>query len=135
MKRGKVILFLMLVGLLADQFVSHNATAQGLTPEQIFGLNRVQYKDFVWSFYSSERFNVYYYLGGQEIGKFTIVDAEKEMNDIEQKLEFKMVDRVEILVYNNLDDLKQSNIGYGVDLNNTGGVTKIIGNKMFIYFD
>src|SRR5262249_44013926 len=56
-------------------------------------------------------------------------------NDIEQRLEFKMNERIDILVYNNPDDLKQTNIGYGVEQNNTGGLTKIIGNKMFIYFD
>jgi hypothetical protein len=136
MKRGKIILFFLSAGIFADLLFSGPSHAQsGLTPDQLFGQNRVQYKDFVWSFYTSERLAVYYYLGGQDIGKFTIVDGEKEMTDIEQKLEFKMIDRIEILVYNNLDDLKQSNIGYGVDLNNTGGVTKIIGNKMFIYFD
>ncbi len=50
-------------------------------------------------------------------------------------MEYKLNDRIDILVYNNLSDLKQSNIGYGVDLNNTGGTTKIIGDKMFVYFD
>lgn len=134
MKRGKVIRFFTLCGMLGILLQGTNSFAQQ-TPDQLFGQNRVQYKDFVWSYYQSERFYVYYYLGGQDIGKFTIVDAEKEMNDIEKKLEFKMVDRIDILVYNNLDDLKQSNIGYGIDQNNTGGVTKIIGNKMFIYFD
>src|SRR6478752_6631019 len=118
MKRGKVILFLFLLfltGMVGNLLSPQSAMAQsGLTPDQLFGLNRVQYKDFVWSYFTSERFAVYYYLGGQEIGKFTILDAEKEMSDIEQKLEYKMNDRVEILVYNNLDDLKQSNIGYGV---------------------
>jgi hypothetical protein len=135
MKCGKVILFSTLSALLAGLLMAGNAFGQGQSPEQIFGQNRVQYKDFVWSYYQSERFAVYYYLGGQDLGKFTIVDAEREMTDIEKKLEFKMVDRIEIMVYNNLDDLKQSNIGYGIDLNNTGGVTKIIGNKMFIYFN
>ena len=128
MKYCKVILFLLAIGV-------QRIFAQGQTPDQLFGQNRVQYKGFDWSFYQTDRFAVYFYLGGQDIGKFTIVDAEKEIADLEEKLEYKMNDRIEILVYNNLDDLKQSNIGYGVDLNNTGGLTKIIGNKMFIYFD
>ncbi|MGB3075923.1 MAG: hypothetical protein WBB36_11410 [Chitinophagales bacterium] len=105
------------------------------TTDGDFGQNRVQYKDFVWSFYQTEHFMVYFYLGGQDVGKFTILDAEKELTDIENKTEYKLNDRVDILVYNNLSDLKQSNIGYGADLNNTGGTTKILGNKMFVYFD
>ncbi|MEP7127906.1 MAG: hypothetical protein ABI729_03520, partial [Chitinophagales bacterium] len=111
----------------------YSAVAQ--TTDGDFGQNRVQYKDFAWSFYQTEHFMVYFYLGGQDVGKFTILDAEKELTDIENKTEYKLNDRVDILVYNNLSDLKQSNIGYGADLNNTGGTTKILGNKMFVYFD
>lgn len=105
------------------------------TTDAEFGQNRVQYKDFAWSYYQTEHFMVYFYLGGQDIGKFTILDAEKELTDVENKTEYKLNDRVDILVYNNLSDLKQSNIGYGAELNNTGGTTKILGNKMFVYFD
>jgi hypothetical protein len=127
MMRDKVILFLFLLlpfkSLLAQ------------TSSEEFGQNRVQYKDFTWSYYQTDRFVVYFYLGGQDIGKFTILDAEKELNDIESKMEYKLNDRIDILVYNNLSDLKQSNIGYGIELNNTGGTTKIIGDKMFVYFD
>lgn len=121
--------FLAFIALL----IGTNLSAQ--TSQEEFGQNRVQYKDFIWSFYQSDRFAVYFYLGGQELGKFTIVAAEKELEDVEDKLEYKLNDKVDILVYNNLGDLKQSNIGYGVESNNTGGTTKIIGNKMFIYFD
>lgn len=128
MKYSKVILFLLAIGI-------QKSLAQGQSPDQLFGQNRVQYKNFSWSYYETDRFAVYFYLGGQDLGKFTIVDAGREMTDLEEKLEYRMNDRIEILVYNNLDDLKQSNIGYGVELNNTGGLTKIIGNKMFIYFD
>jgi hypothetical protein len=128
MKCFKVILILLVIN-------AGKLLAQGQSPEQLFGQNRVQYKDFTWSFYETDRFAVYFYLGGQDLGKFTIVDAAKELDDLEEKLEYRMNDRIEILVYNNLDDLKQSNIGYGVEINNTGGLTKIIGDKMFIYFN
>ena len=108
---------------------------QAQTTDNEFGQNRVQYKEFGWSYYQTEHFMVYFYLGGQDVGKFTILDAEKELTSIENQMEYKLNDPVDILVYNNLSDLKQSNIGYGVELNNTGGTTKIIGNKMFVYFD
>lgn len=108
---------------------------QAQSPEMEFGQNRVQYKDFSWSYYETEHFMVYFYLGGQDVGKFTILSAEKELSSIENQMEYKLNERVDILVYNNLSDLKQSNIGYGIELNNTGGTTKIIGNKMFVYFD
>ncbi len=100
-----------------------------------FGKNRVQYHDFVWSFIETNNFVVYYYLGGQNIGRFTALSAEKEIKDIEKSLEYQLSMRVDILVYNNLSDNNQTNIGAGLELNNIGGLTKIVGNKMFIYFD
>jgi hypothetical protein len=102
---------------------------------QTFGQNRVQYKEFLWSFYESKRFATYFYLGGQDIGKFAIQAADKELRDIEKKLEYKVSKRIDILVYNDLSDFWQSNIGVGIEMNNIGGLTRIVGNKMFIYFN
>ncbi len=100
-----------------------------------FGQNRVQYHDFEWSYYESPNFLAYFYQGGQQLGKFAVMVAESNLEEIESKLEFKVNRKVEIMVYHNLSDLKQSNIGQGIEINNTGGVTKIIGNKMFVSFD
>ena len=44
-------------------------------------------------------------------------------------------DKIEVIVYNNQNDFKQSNIGLASEDNgNIGGVTRIIGDKIFIYF-
>ncbi len=100
-----------------------------------FGQNRVQYHDFEWSYYESPNFLAYFYQGGQQMGKYAVMVAESNLQSIEAKLEFKVNRKVEIMVYHNLSDLKQSNIGQGIQTNNTGGITKIIGNKMFVSFD
>lgn len=105
------------------------------TAQEEFGTNRVQYKDFIWSFYTADRYMVYYYLGGQELGKFVVMDAPGQMQEVEKFLEYRLQDAIDIMVYNNLGDLKQSNIGRTQDVVNTGGITRIIGNKIFIYFD
>lgn len=100
-----------------------------------FGQNRVQYKKFEWSYYETEKFVTYFYLGGQDIGKFVIQFAEREVSRVEELLEYKITRRIEILVYNDLSDLNQTNIGQGIELHTTGGLTKVIENKMFVYFD
>lgn len=100
-----------------------------------FGKNRVQYNDFVWNYYSSEHFTTYFYQGGKDLGIFALTTAEQSLAEIEQKLEFKSSTRIEIMMYHNLSDLKQTNIGMYVEQNNTGGITKIIDNKLFVYFD
>jgi hypothetical protein len=119
--------------LLSSLLCPSDVSAQGTT--QTFGQNRVQYKTFEWSFFESEHFTTYFYLGGQDLGKYTIVYAEKTLEEIEKKMEFRVNNPIEILVYNDLSDLNQTNIGIGVELNNPGGLTKIIANKIFIYFD
>lgn len=109
------------------------AVAQGFyTP---FGQNRVQYDQFLWSYYESSNFMTYFYQGGYDIAKFAATTAENSLADIETQLEFKNSAKVEIMVYLTLSDLKQTNIGTGIAANNTGGITKIIGNKIFVYFD
>lgn len=108
--------------------------AQGFYTQ--FGQNRVQYQDFEWSYYESENFVTYFYQGGFDLGKFTVQVAEESLNDIATKLEYRPNNKIQVLVYHNLADLKQTNIGLGTDLsNNNGGYTKIINNKIFVYFN
>lgn len=106
---------------------------QGFNTE--FGQNRVQYHDFTWSFYQSDNFITYFSLGGQDLGRFSVQLAERELKSIEDVLDYKIHSRIEILVFNDISDLNQSNIGTGLELHNTGGMTKIIGNKIFVYFN
>ncbi len=114
-------------------FFSVNLFSQGT--QTTFGQNRVQYKHFEWSYFETEKFVTYFYLGGQDIGKYVIQFAEKEVSQVEEILEYKINKRIEILVYNDLSDLNQTNIGQDLELYNPGGMTKIIENKMFVYFD
>ncbi|HXH19873.1 MAG TPA: hypothetical protein VNJ07_12400 [Chitinophagales bacterium] len=114
-------------------FLPTSAFSQGT--QTTFGQNRVQYKHFEWSYYETDKFVTYFYLGGQDIGKFVIQFAEKEVSRVEELLEYKINKRIEILVYNDLSDLNQTNIGQQLELPNPGGLTKVIENKMFVYFD
>lgn len=102
-----------------------------------FGKNRVQYNDFLWTFYRFKNFDTYFYLGGQELAQYTGRVAENEITDIEQLFDYKINGRFQFIIYNKLTDFEQSNIGLGSeDLNtNTGGLTKIIGNKVLVYYD
>lgn len=101
-----------------------------------FGKNRVQYKDFFWTFYKYEKFDIYFYLGGKELALYTAKYLEDNLDVIEDKLDTGLDDKMQFIVYNTLTDLKQSNIGLIQDQSyNTGGITHIIGTKVFIYFD
>ncbi len=100
-----------------------------------FGKNRLQYNDLFWTFYRQSRFDVYSYQGGQELGDFVRKAAGEHLDDIERRLDYKLDGRVQFIVFNKLSDMRQSNIGLVTEEPfNIGGTTKIVGNKIFLYF-
>ena len=101
-----------------------------------FGKNRIQWKEFYWSYYKYETFDVYYYQGGTELANYVLNYAKDAIPDMEKRFGKHFGNKVQFLVFNSLGDLKQSNINNDEeDTGNTGGVTKIIGSKVLLYFD
>ncbi len=109
------------------------AQAQVNTVE--YGKNRVQYQKFNWRYYQTENFNTYFSQDGLEIGKYVAQIAEKELPQLEEFIEYGLQRRANVVVYNNFDEMYQSNIGLGIDWQTSGGVTKLVNNKMMLYFD
>ncbi|MEI9946242.1 MAG: hypothetical protein WDN26_18725 [Chitinophagaceae bacterium] len=114
-------------------FVSVKMNAQVNNVE--FGKNRVQYQKFSWKYYQTENFNTYFSQDGLGLGKYVAQIAETELSGLEEFIEYGLQRRINVVVYNNFDELQQSNIGLGIDWQNTGGVTKLVNNKMLVYFD
>lgn len=100
-----------------------------------YGKNRIQFKKFKWKFYQSPNFNTYTSQNGTELGKFASQVAEEELPQLEKFIEYSLQRRTNIVVYNSYDEYKQSNIGLGIDWQNAGGLTKLVNNKLVIYFD
>lgn len=123
----KIIPFLFLL------FAAGFANAQVSTVQ--FGKNRVQYKKFKWQYYQTLNFNSYFHQNGQELAKFVAQVAEQELPGIEKFVEYNLQRRANIIVYNTFDEMKQSNIGLGQDWQNAGGVTKLVNNKMIVYYN
>lgn len=106
----------------------------GLT--QDFGKNRVQFDEFDWVFYRYERFDIYFYRGNDELASQVSRLTDKTLVRIENFLDAPLDDRVQILVFNNLSDLKQSNVNSNKDEDyNSHGVTRISGRRLFLHFN
>ncbi|MDX1666601.1 MAG: hypothetical protein R3350_05215, partial [Saprospiraceae bacterium] len=118
-------------------FLLADVSSFGQATEVLFGKNRVQYhRDFdEWSQYESDNFITYWYGEGRNIGQSVVQIAEYDFEYIQSILEHRMNYKIQIIVYTDLSDLKQSNIGSEEAFTNTGGQTKIEGNKIFVYFD
>lgn len=121
--------------LLAIGFVAHSSALMAQVNTVEFGKNRVQYQKFKWKYYQTENFNTYFSQDGLGLGKYVAQIAELELPTIEEFVEYGAQRRINIVVYNNYDEMQQSNIGLGIDWQNTGGVTKLVNNKMIVYFD
>lgn len=124
----------VLLGLLVSVLLLQmDVRAQVNTVE--FGKNRVQYRKFKWQYYQSTNFNTYFYENGQTIANYVLQIAEEELPAIEQFVEYGLQRRANIVIYNNFNELEQSNIGLNLDWQTTGGITKLVNNKMIVYFN
>jgi Tol biopolymer transport system component len=103
---------------------------------QTFGKNRVQYNNFLWTYYKFRDIDTYFYLNGKELAQYVARYATLQIPLIELKLGSMLDKKIQFIIFNNLTDLKQSNIGLMTHEDyNVGGITHIIGSKVFLYFD
>lgn len=123
-------LFLFILTLLGTTLV-----AQSINTE--FGKNRVQFHDDfdTWYKYETDNFLTFYYGKSRTVAEVAIQMAEQDHAEIQNIMEHRINDKIRILVYCDISDVKQSNIGIDETFTSKPGETKIIGNKMFVYFD
>ncbi|MDA3866571.1 MAG: hypothetical protein PF489_07470 [Salinivirgaceae bacterium] len=100
-----------------------------------FGKNRVQFDDFYWQHYDFGQFKTYYNTGGDKTARYVGLRARSIITEMEYRLDFQLPDLINFIVYNDLLDFRQSNIGLvsGNDEYNIGGVTAIANNKILVY--
>jgi len=128
----KKLLIIILVAL------SVNSYAQFYNGHQmLFGKNRIQYHLFSWQYYRFQRYDVYFYKGGKPLAYFTSKYISEALPEMEHFFDYDLKDRVIFIVYNNLTDFKQTNLGFNTENVNVElpASTRIIDNKVFIYFE
>ena len=115
--------------------ISSDIVSQSIRTE--FGKNRVQYHDDFesWWMYETENFIVYWYGKGRNIAQSAVQIAEYIHPSIQNFVEHRINDKIEIIVYTDVSDLLQSNIGNEETFETRNEVTKVIGSRVFVYFD
>lgn len=131
----KAWLWLVLTVLTAGQGQAQFYTGS----EMSFGRKRVQYEKFFWSYYRFDGFDVYFNRKGKNLALYTANYLQYHLPEMEQAIGYQAQDALKFIVFNRLSDFKQSNIGYLDESSeasyNTGGVTRFIDNKVFLYFE
>ncbi|MDF1673581.1 MAG: hypothetical protein P1U41_08745 [Vicingaceae bacterium] len=117
-------------------FFSQKSEAQFYNGTQVgFGKNRVQYDYFEWKYYRFEQYETYFYTGGKELAVYTAKVAKEYIKQQEEFFEYELKGKMQFIIYNKQSHFKQSNVGLNLEGGEVGGITTIMGSKVFIYFD
>lgn len=102
-----------------------------------FGKNRIQdNEERIWSLFRFEDFDFYFYQDGRKLTINGAKYAYTALDDITEKLGYKSENKIHFIVFNSMSDMKSSNIGLDNEiLYNTGGLTNVVDNKVFLYFN
>lgn len=91
-----------------------------------FGQNRVQHRSFDWYYYSTDKFDIYYYEGGKDYARLALDYLNKEYNRITDVIGYAPFNKTIIFLYNSYTDLQQSNIGVEGDQFTIAGQTNFV---------
>ena len=118
-------------------FCTLPANAQFYRGSQLeFGKNRVQYTPFNWTYYQFSKYRVYFHTGGIELANYSAKGIQSAFAEMESRLDYQFEGRANFIVYNKIEEFRQSNIGLNQeDDYNLGGAERFQGDKVFLYFE
>ncbi|MEX2231652.1 MAG: translocation protein TolB [Cyclobacteriaceae bacterium] len=93
---------------------------------EVFGKNRIQYRQFNWQYLSSENFDVYYYDARKTVAQNSLEFLEAEFDRITDLIGYPPYFKTKVFLYNSLADLRQSNVGLNRTVFTANGETEFI---------
>lgn len=99
---------------------------QAQQSREVFGKNRIQYRQFDWLYLSGENFDVYYYDARKVVAQEALEYLESEFDRITDLIGYPPYFKTKVFLYNSLSDLRQSNVGLNNNVFNVGGETEFI---------
>ena len=109
--------------------------ASNLLVAQSFGQNKVQYRNFDWSFITSPHFDIYYYGDAIDLAQYTAEKGEEAYEQISKHLRWTLRKRVPIIIYHSHNDFQQTNVVLPYMQEGIGGVTELFKNRVVIPFE
>ncbi len=106
--------------------------------QMTFGKNRVQHYDYYWSFYRFDDIDCYFNEFGKELAQYTANYAIKKLDEIEDFFDYNLEKRLIFIIHDKYNEYRQSNVGLVTgeeDSYNTGGYSRIIKNKVLLYYE
>ncbi len=102
-----------------------------------YGKNRIQTEEYFWEFKKYDRYSIYFYEGGAQLSDYAAQVCRETIDEFAAKFPNTEINSTEfnVLVYNKLEDFRKTNIGLNQQNAQIGGVVKISGNNIFVYFN
>jgi Tol biopolymer transport system component len=100
-----------------------------------FGKNKVQYRNFAWSFIQTDHFDVYFANDGHHLAQFAAVAAESAYASMSRLFRYQLVNRVPLIVYNSHNEFQQTNVISEYMEEGIGGVTELFKNRVVVPFE
>ena len=102
-------------------FLASSSILYAQQSREVFGKNRIQYRQFDWVYLSGENFDVYYYDARKVMAQEALEYLESEFDRITDLIGYPPYFKTKVFIYNSLSDLRQSNVGLNHNVFNVGG--------------
>ncbi len=100
-----------------------------------FGMNRVTYKEHDWFYVQSKHFDIYFTEEGKVTAEFTAHAAEEALADLEKRLDYKINNRIALIVYDSHNDFQETNTTDSYLSQGVGGFTEPFKNRVVFPFE
>ncbi len=100
-----------------------------------FGQNKVQYHQFLWSFYRTEHFDIYFPQGADRLATFAGKNVEDMYRSVSKTVGHQLATRVPIILHNSHAEFEQTNVIRLPLHEGIGGFTEIFKNRIVLPFE
>ncbi|MFY8035955.1 MAG: translocation protein TolB, partial [Cyclobacteriaceae bacterium] len=114
------------VGVITLVLTCFFSKSEAQQAREVFGQNRIQYKNFDWKYLGSENFDVHFYGERKKAAEEALQYLESEFDRITDLLGYYPYQKTKVFLYNSITDLQQSNIGLNHTRYSPGGETEFI---------
>lgn len=100
-----------------------------------FGQNKVQFKEYDWFYIQTKHFDIYYSVEGKVNAEFAAAAAEDALEDLQERLDYEINNRISLIIYNSHNDFQETNTTDGYLGQGTGGFTEPFKNRVVFPFE
>jgi Tol biopolymer transport system component len=99
-----------------------------------FGKNKIQYREHAWKVHRTEKFNIIYYEGGEDLALFTRDILETAYQRLEDALAHTLRSKIPVIIYNSHHDFEETNVIPDIIEESVGGFTEVYKNRVVVPF-